>query len=89
MHVRIGAAAGAKAIDQRVLARIEVHGKNLFYFFGEGPGAVVMHVHFGMSGAFKTLPRYCSTFLGCEPFPAQLPPMKAAKHEEMWCPQNE
>lgn len=48
---------GAKAIDQQLLTRIECHGKNLFYFFGEGEGAVVLHAHFGMSGAFKTLPR--------------------------------
>ncbi|KAK9902765.1 hypothetical protein WJX75_005429 [Coccomyxa subellipsoidea] len=48
---------GAKAIDQQPLTRIECHGKNLFYFFGEGEGAVVLHAHFGMSGAFKTLPR--------------------------------
>ena len=42
-------------MDGKPLTRIEVHGKNLFYFFGEGEGLVVMHVHFGMSGAFKTL----------------------------------
>ena len=36
-------------IDGKVLARIEVHGKNLFYFFGEGADQVVMHIHFGMS----------------------------------------
>lgn len=30
-------------------------GKNLFYFFGgSGKDAVVLHFHFGMSGAFKT-----------------------------------
>lgn len=49
--------AGAKAIDQQPLNRIECHGKNLFYFFGEGDDTVVLHVHFGMSGAFRTLPR--------------------------------
>ena len=48
--------AGAKAIDGQRLNRIEVHGKNLFYFFGEGPGQVVMHIHFGMSGHFRTSP---------------------------------
>ena len=32
----------------------QCHGKNLFYFFGAGEDAVVMHVHFGMSGAFRT-----------------------------------
>lgn len=49
--------AGAKAIDQKRLARIECHGKNLFYFFAEGSEVVVLHVHFGMSGAFKTVAR--------------------------------
>ncbi len=30
--------------------------QNLFYFFGEDDSAaVVMHIHFGMSGAFKTV----------------------------------
>ena len=33
---------------------MEAHGKNLFYFFGSDTAdPVVMHVHFGMSGAFK------------------------------------
>lgn len=48
--------AGAKLIDGKVLARIEVHGKNLFYFFGEGTDQVVMHIHFGMSGRFRVSP---------------------------------
>lgn len=48
--------AGAKLIDGKVLARIEVHGKNLFYFFGEGADQVVMHIHFGMSGRFRVSP---------------------------------
>ena len=43
---------GAKAIDNQPLVRVEAHGKNLFYFFGPA-GHIVMHVHFGMSGAFK------------------------------------
>mmetsp|Transcript_112968 Transcript_112968/g.319499 ORF Transcript_112968/g.319499 Transcript_112968/m.319499 type:complete len:446 (-) Transcript_112968:93-1430(-) len=41
---------GASAIEGLELRRIEVHGKNLFYFFG---GKHVVHVHFGMSGAFR------------------------------------
>lgn len=45
--------SGAKAINRKVLRRIEVHGKNLFYIFGEGLAAAVLHFHFGMSGAFK------------------------------------
>jgi len=49
--------AGAEAINQQPLTRIEVHGKNLFYFFGEGEATVVLHFHFGMSGAFKTVTR--------------------------------
>ncbi len=49
--------AGAQAINQQLLTRIEVHGKNLFYFFGEGDATVVLHIHFGMSGAFKTVAR--------------------------------
>jgi len=35
-----------------VLSRIEVHGKNMFYFFGQGNKVVVVHVHFGLAGAF-------------------------------------
>eukprot|EP00747_Dinoflagellata_sp_TGD_P181889 gnl/TRDRNA2_/TRDRNA2_35888_c0_seq1.p1 gnl/TRDRNA2_/TRDRNA2_35888_c0~~gnl/TRDRNA2_/TRDRNA2_35888_c0_seq1.p1 ORF type:complete len:365 (+),score=59.91 gnl/TRDRNA2_/TRDRNA2_35888_c0_seq1:103-1197(+) len=51
--------AGAKALMRAggVLLRIEVHGKNLFYFFGKrGDGTAkdvcVVHIHFGMAGAF-------------------------------------
>jgi len=52
--------AGAAAIMKAggVLLRIEVHGKNMFYFFGEpsasisDPNIVVVHIHFGMAGAF-------------------------------------
>eukprot|EP00927_Polykrikos_kofoidii_P062971 TRINITY_DN57784_c0_g1_i1.p1 TRINITY_DN57784_c0_g1~~TRINITY_DN57784_c0_g1_i1.p1 ORF type:complete len:350 (-),score=58.06 TRINITY_DN57784_c0_g1_i1:144-1145(-) len=50
--------AGAAAINKAsgVLSRIEVHGKNLFYFFGKENGkgrkVVVVHIHFGMAGAF-------------------------------------
>jgi len=47
---------GVKAIVQAggVLLRIEVHGKNLFYFFGQAGGAasVVVRIHFGMAGQF-------------------------------------
>lgn len=32
-----------------------MHGKNLFYFFGNEADPVVMHFHFGMSGAFRTM----------------------------------
>ena len=52
-----GCHAGAQAINQQPLSRIEVHGKNLFYFFGEGDATVVLHIHFGMSGRFKTVVR--------------------------------
>ena len=41
---------GAKAINGKPLARIEVHGKNLFYFFGPAEQPEVVHIHFGMSG---------------------------------------
>ena len=34
-----------------------MHGKNLFYFFGEGNATVVLHIHFGMSGRFRTIAR--------------------------------
>ncbi len=47
---------GARLIDGKVLSRIEVHGKNLFYFFGEGSDQVIMHIHFGMSGRFRVSP---------------------------------
>ncbi|KAI8465749.1 MAG: hypothetical protein J3K34DRAFT_435962, partial [Monoraphidium minutum] len=49
-------ADGARAIDGKPLSRIEVHGKNLFYFFGEDQAPDVVHIHFGMSGAFRTMP---------------------------------
>ena len=39
-----------------MLSRIEVHGKQLFYFFGDATEPVVMQIHFGMSGAFRTMP---------------------------------
>eukprot|EP00873_Tetraselmis_striata_P021370 jgi/Tetstr1/441634/TSEL_029860.t1 len=46
---------GAKAIDGKPLEKIEVVGKNLFYFFGSSAtDTTVLHFHFGMSGAFKT-----------------------------------
>lgn len=50
---------GAAAIADKPLVRIEVHGKNLFYFFGDDTNAaemVCLHFHFGMSGAFATHP---------------------------------
>ncbi|CAE7638039.1 nei1 [Symbiodinium pilosum] len=47
---------GAQAIVKcgGVLLKIEVHGKNMFYFFGKAGGdpSIVVHVHFGMAGAF-------------------------------------
>lgn len=46
---------GAQAVDNTLLLRIEVHGKNLFYFFGDVITPHVVHIHFGMSGAFKTM----------------------------------
>lgn len=49
-------AEGAKLISNRVLSRVEVIGKNLYYFFSQPPSEdVVVHIHFGMSGAFRTL----------------------------------
>lgn len=52
---------GARLIDGRRLARIEAVGKNLFYWWekktlpkSEPP--VVIHIHFGMSGAFSVSP---------------------------------
>ena len=64
-------AAGAAAINGKRLAKIEVHGKNIFYFFArESPTKLpstaakavtgthdIVHVHFGMAGAFKTMRR--------------------------------
>lgn len=58
---------GAAAISNRPLSKIEVHGKNLFYFFSKASTAStkklqtlpllheIVHVHFGMAGAFKTM----------------------------------
>eukprot|EP00045_Choanoeca_perplexa_P013230 m.148469 g.148469 ORF g.148469 m.148469 type:complete len:465 (-) comp16283_c0_seq3:126-1520(-) len=49
---------GAKAINQQPLSRIEVHGKNLFYFFGtpkeDGRVDTIVHIHFGMAAEFAT-----------------------------------
>ena len=42
-------------MNNKPLTRIEVHGKNLFYFFGDAASPQVVHIHFGMSGAFKTM----------------------------------
>ncbi|QDZ23462.1 endonuclease 8 [Chloropicon primus] len=60
-------ALGAKLINMKTLARIEAIGKNLFYFWSDqqpskqspsGKDATtVVHVHFGMSGQFKTATR--------------------------------
>eukprot|EP00933_Yihiella_yeosuensis_P078742 TRINITY_DN9056_c0_g2_i3.p1 TRINITY_DN9056_c0_g2~~TRINITY_DN9056_c0_g2_i3.p1 ORF type:complete len:364 (+),score=77.80 TRINITY_DN9056_c0_g2_i3:89-1180(+) len=48
--------AGAEAIMKAggVLLKIEIHGKNMFYFFGKKGAApsLVVHIHFGMAGAF-------------------------------------
>jgi len=52
---------GSHAIDNRVLSRMEAVGKNLFAFFtpdantngSEANDDVVVHVHFGMSGAWS------------------------------------
>ena len=58
-------AEGARAINNRPLQRVEAVGKNLFYFWGrKDEPATVMHVHFGMSGQFKT-----SSLPGPEPTP--------------------
>jgi formamidopyrimidine-DNA glycosylase len=43
---------GAAAIDNKVFLRIEAVGKNLFAFFGSEENPVVVHVHFGMAGAW-------------------------------------
>ena len=47
--------AGAQGIMKAggVLSRIEVHGKNMFYFFGQGAKVVVVHIHFGLAGLGK------------------------------------
>jgi formamidopyrimidine-DNA glycosylase len=52
---------GARAIDGKYLSRMEAVGKNLFAFFNDNCGtagsdndedSVVVHVHFGLSGAW-------------------------------------
>ena len=54
-------AEGSQAIDNRVLSRMEAVGKNLFAFFSPEEAIastdddVVVHVHFGMSGACRYL----------------------------------
>lgn len=51
---------GAKAIDGKILYRVEAVGKNLFHFYcnnGYGKGeVVVVHMHFGMNGHFYAFP---------------------------------
>lgn len=54
-HIMLPAITGAQAVHNQPLKRIEVHGKNLFYFFGDDKSPQVVHIHFGMSGAFKTM----------------------------------
>lgn len=47
--------AGAESIDGKIFRDIQAVGKNLFAFFGNeeaGEETVVVHVHFGMSGAW-------------------------------------
>ena len=44
---------GAEAIDGQTLYRVEAVGKNLFTFWGDPSSPVVVHVHFGMSGAWS------------------------------------
>eukprot|EP00913_Durusdinium_trenchii_P012889 g12104.t1 len=48
--------AGAQAINSSggVLTRIEVHGKNMFYFFGQGAKMIVVHIHFGIGNIYRT-----------------------------------
>lgn len=54
-----------------------MHGKNLFYFFGSKDDPVVMHFHFGMSGAFRTMslpgpePTETTRLQVCNPAPSQ------------------
>eukprot|EP00730_Choanoeca_flexa_P014314 TRINITY_DN6218_c0_g2_i1.p1 TRINITY_DN6218_c0_g2~~TRINITY_DN6218_c0_g2_i1.p1 ORF type:complete len:476 (+),score=131.99 TRINITY_DN6218_c0_g2_i1:69-1496(+) len=47
---------GAAAVNDQPLTRIEVHGKNLFYFFGklneDNASDTIVHIHFGMAGRF-------------------------------------
>ncbi|CAK9253716.1 unnamed protein product, partial [Sphagnum jensenii] len=45
---------GAAAINGCVLSHIEAHAKNIFYKLGLD--AVVVHIHFGMPGSFRTFP---------------------------------
>jgi len=51
---------GASLINKRTLSRIEAIGKNLFYFWDDAnrkaksDSPTVVHIHFGMSGQFKT-----------------------------------
>ena len=45
---------GAAAVSGKVLTAAECVGKNLLYTFGTGPGAVTVHIHFGMAGRFST-----------------------------------
>jgi formamidopyrimidine-DNA glycosylase len=45
-------AAGAAALDGRVLRRVEPYGKHLFYDFGDD----VVHVHLGIYGKYSTQP---------------------------------
>ena len=45
---------GAAAVNGMLLTDVQAHGKHVFYVFGTDASAVVVHVHFGMSGRFST-----------------------------------
>lgn len=71
---------GAKAIDGKIFSRIEAVGKNLFAFFtdekkSKEDDAVVVHVHFGMAGAW-------AVFQGDEPVPEPTPTNRLRLHRE-------
>lgn len=49
--------AGAALINALTFVAIEAVGKNLFAFFGNMKNPHVVHVHFGMSGAWAIFPK--------------------------------
>ena len=59
-------AAGAALLDGRVLRDVEAYGKHLLYHWEHGQ---ILHVHLGLYGAFRMLPRARSASGAPEPLP--------------------
>jgi len=59
---------GARLVNRKVLRDVQAVGKNLFAFFGNDEAeTVVVHVHFGMAGAWAVYDRECNELPAPEP----------------------